>query len=314
MSFNLPTNPSNGYIYTIGNRSWQWNGTYWKSTTLNIGFTGSIGYTGSQGSGYTGSASTVAGYWGSVGYTGSQGSGYTGSASTVAGYWGSVGYTGSASTVAGYWGSVGYTGSWGYFGSTGYTGSASTVIGYWGSVGYTGSIGPAGTSINVIGSYSTTASLPSTGQTIGDAYVITSTGHLWIYTNSSAGGNINGFIDAGTFVGYTGSTGTGYWGSVGYTGSIGAGYTGSASTVAGYTGSAGSGGGGGASVSISTTAPGSPTAGQFWYKSDEGKLYIYYDDGNSSQWVGITATIAGSAGVGTSGGVDSFVSSFLLGL
>jgi len=43
--------------------------------------------------------------------------------------------------------------------------------------------------------------------------------------------------------------------------------------------------GGGSSVTISTTAPGSPSAGDLWFNSENGTLYIYYDDGNSQQWV-----------------------------
>ena len=52
-------------------------------------------------------------------------------------------------------------------------------------------------------------------------------------------------------------------------------------------GAAGS-GGGGASVSIGTTAPTTPSAGDLWWKSDEGQLKIFYDDGQgtpSTQWV-----------------------------
>jgi hypothetical protein len=45
------------------------------------------------------------------------------------------------------------------------------------------------------------------------------------------------------------------------------------------------GGGGGASITISDTPPGSPTAGAMWWESDTGTLWIYYDDGTSSQWV-----------------------------
>ena len=44
-------------------------------------------------------------------------------------------------------------------------------------------------------------------------------------------------------------------------------------------------GGGGASVSISTVAPSTPTAGDLWYNSDLGRTFIYYYDGSSSQWV-----------------------------
>jgi hypothetical protein len=47
----------------------------------------------------------------------------------------------------------------------------------------------------------------------------------------------------------------------------------------------GSGGGGGASVTISDTAPVAPTAGNLWWNSATGHLYIYYYDGTSSQWV-----------------------------
>jgi hypothetical protein len=36
---------------------------------------------------------------------------------------------------------------------------------------------------------------------------------------------------------------------------------------------------------ISDTPPPSPTAGTLWWKSDVGNTYVYYNDGNSSQWV-----------------------------
>lgn len=47
----------------------------------------------------------------------------------------------------------------------------------------------------------------------------------------------------------------------------------------------GGGGGGGATVDVSDTAPSSPTANSLWWNSDNGKLYIYYDDGDTEQWV-----------------------------
>ena len=43
--------------------------------------------------------------------------------------------------------------------------------------------------------------------------------------------------------------------------------------------------GGGGSIEISATAPASPSSGDLWWDSDDGKLYIYYNDGTSSQWV-----------------------------
>lgn len=64
----------------------------------------------------------------------------------------------------------------------------------------------------------------------------------------------------------------------------------------------GAGGGGGASVSISDTAPSSPTAGALWWRSSEGQLYIYYDDGNTSQWVVANAFTGGSAYLPLTGG------------
>jgi hypothetical protein len=36
---------------------------------------------------------------------------------------------------------------------------------------------------------------------------------------------------------------------------------------------------------IGLTAPASPQVGQLWWRNDLGKLFIYYDDGTSQQWV-----------------------------
>ena len=47
-------------------------------------------------------------------------------------------------------------------------------------------------------------------------------------------------------------------------------------------------GGSGASITISDTAPGSPTAGSLWFDSAGGNLYVWYNDGTSSQWVPTT--------------------------
>ena len=48
---------------------------------------------------------------------------------------------------------------------------------------------------------------------------------------------------------------------------------------------AASSGSSGTSISVGTTAPGSPASGALWWNSEEGKLKIYYNDGTSSQWV-----------------------------
>jgi hypothetical protein len=45
------------------------------------------------------------------------------------------------------------------------------------------------------------------------------------------------------------------------------------------------GSGSGANVSVGTTAPVGPSSGDLWYNSDYGRLFVYYRDGDSDQWV-----------------------------
>ena len=52
------------------------------------------------------------------------------------------------------------------------------------------------------------------------------------------------------------------------------------------------GGSGGANVIISDTAPGSPNAGDLWWESDKGRLKVYYNDTDSSQWVDASPPLA----------------------
>ena len=64
----------------------------------------------------------------------------------------------------------------------------------------------------------------------------------------------------------------------------------------------GSGGGSaGASVTASDTAPSSPSAGDLWYKSDTNTLYVYYNDGDSSQWVGVSGPAGPAGATGAAG-------------
>ena len=44
----------------------------------------------------------------------------------------------------------------------------------------------------------------------------------------------------------------------------------------------------GAKVDTGDNPPDSPTEGMLWWESDTGKLYIYYNDGDSSQWVQVS--------------------------
>ena len=66
------------------------------------------------------------------------------------------------------------------------------------------------------------------------------------------------------------------------------------------TGSGGS-SGGGASVTASDTAPSTPSAGDLWYKSDTNVLYVYYNDGDSSQWVGVSGPAGATGATGAAG-------------
>ena len=43
--------------------------------------------------------------------------------------------------------------------------------------------------------------------------------------------------------------------------------------------------GGAASVSIQDSAPTNPLPGDLWWKADEGRMKVYYNDGSSAQWV-----------------------------
>lgn len=47
-------------------------------------------------------------------------------------------------------------------------------------------------------------------------------------------------------------------------------------------------GSGNVSITVSNTAPGSPSNNQLWWNSDLGSMFIYYADANTSQWVETT--------------------------
>jgi hypothetical protein len=73
----------------------------------------------------------------------------------------------------------------------------------------------------------------------------------------------------------------------------------------GLTNISGVGVGAGVSVTISDSPPVSPSPGNLWYSSLIGRGFIYYDDGDSTQWVdfspvGVSGTITSGSGVGDS--------------
>ena len=51
-----------------------------------------------------------------------------------------------------------------------------------------------------------------------------------------------------------------------------------------------------AGLTIGTSAPGSPSAGDMWWDSDSGLFLTYYNDGNSSQWVELNQGPMGAQG------------------
>ena len=56
------------------------------------------------------------------------------------------------------------------------------------------------------------------------------------------------------------------------------------------------GGSSGGSITISSALPSNPDVGDVYWDSDEGNPYIYYDDGNTQQWVALVASAGGSGG------------------
>ncbi len=53
----------------------------------------------------------------------------------------------------------------------------------------------------------------------------------------------------------------------------------------------------GAWIYVGIAPPAAPVAGQLWWDSDGGNLYIYYNDGNSLQWVTAVASSGGASAV-----------------
>jgi hypothetical protein len=93
-------------------------------------------------------------------------------------------------------------------GATGPTGAT-------GPQGDTGATGAPGTSVNILGEVATVGNLPSSGNDIGDAYIVIADGNLYTWTGSE-------WLDVGQIVGPQGPTGsTGAQGATGATGATG---------------------------------------------------------------------------------------------
>lgn len=57
--------------------------------------------------------------------------------------------------------------------------------------------------------------------------------------------------------------------------------------------------GGGGSVVSSDTAPGAPAANDLWFNTSDGTLYVFLDDGDSTQWVQVISPISSDPTGGT---------------
>jgi hypothetical protein len=70
------------------------------------------------------------------------------------------------------------------------------------------------------------------------------------------------------------------------------------------------GSGTGASVTVSDTAPSTPTSGDLWWNSADGNLYLWYVDGTSNQWVSAAyiPTGGGAGGGGSWGAITGTLS------
>ena len=172
----LPTSGNSqgdAWIITADDSLWIWDGTAWVSGGSIQGPPGSQGPQGAQG--FMGSPGPQGpagpqGLSGPVGPQGPQGQqGPAGADSTVPGPTGDVGPEGPQGPQ----GIQGPVGEQGPIGATGSTGPQ-------GPVGPEGPQGAAGVGINMKGSVPTVGDLP-TGAARGDAYIVTTTGDLWVW-------------------------------------------------------------------------------------------------------------------------------------
>lgn len=223
-------------------------------TSGNVGATGATGPSGADGADGVNGATGATGSNGATGSQGVQGiQGLQGNAGAT-GATGSNGATGAAGATGsqGIQGATGVTGSQGVQGIQGTQGNAGATgaTGATGSNGATGAAGQDGTSVNIQGSVASSANLPGSGNSAGDGYITSDTGHLWVWTGSS-------WTDAGLIQGPAGATGpTGANGAAGATGATGA------TGAAGATGAQGVQGNAGAAGAAGATGPTGATGSQ----------------------------------------------------
>ena len=294
MPLNFPNSPSLNDFFVAGGRRWQWNGTAWQR----------IPDPGAQG---------VQGHQGNTGPTGAQG--HQG-ATAAAGAQGAQGSAGSNGTngAQGAQGAQGVNGNFGgaSFEYTYLTNTTDSDPGA-GSLKFNNANLTSATILYIDdtdGGSSNTDIQPflrtiddSTSTIKGHVKVSTKTNpdEFVLYTIASlteatgyfkvtvayVSGSVTSFTNSSdvsiTFA-RTGDAGsTGAQGNQGYQGAVGA---------QGAQGQAGA----SAGLDISTGAPSSPSTGDLWWDSDDGDLHVYYNDGDSSQWVAINVGPMGAQG------------------
>lgn len=72
-----------------------------------------------------------------------------------------------------------------------------------------GKDGNNGTSVNIKGTKPSSSALPSSGQKMGDCYLIN--GELWVYTGETGSGIVNGFVNCGNIKGEPGNSAVQYF-------------------------------------------------------------------------------------------------------
>jgi hypothetical protein len=150
-------------------------------------------------------------------------------------------------------GPTGPQGPTGARGITGPTGSTGPTSTVPGPTGPTGSRGESGASIVLKGSVPAAENLPISGNQVNDAYIVDADGNIYIWDGNS-------WNDAGQIVGPTGATGpTGRYGQF---------------------------------TLESSTPPSGALYGDAWFNSNNGKVYVFYDD----YWVEVGASQIGPTG------------------
>jgi hypothetical protein len=279
--------------------------------TDNITFvqTGGLGIQGLQGA----QGTTGAGTQGQTGFQGAQGFGYaqlqgiqgpSGFGSQgLQGFQGGLGVglqgiQGPAGSVQGTQGLLGFQGATGQ----GIQGPAGSVQGVQGLIGFQGIAGSGTQGISGSNANVTLSSAPPSNPQVNDIWIDNNSGSEYTYVND---GNsfqwvelsASGFVGAQGPVGPTGPAGAGFQGVQGIQGSLG---------IQGPQGLGAQGiQGPNAAIAFGPVPPTYPNIGDRWVDSNSGSEYTWVDDGNSQQWVEVSASgfsgVQGAQGVAGSG-------------